>query len=66
MFNFEVADFMCNTDGVLRGGTLAVWFHRALLVLCVKLVCTVVEAGKRMATMRTVMKTLDGKKCASI
>lgn len=66
VFNFEVADFMCNRDGVLNGGALAVWFHRALPVRSVKLVCTVVDAGKRMPTVRAVMKTLDGKICASI
>lgn len=96
VFEFEVADHMCNKDGVLHGGaastlfdnlsstslftigrpgywdnlgvsrSLSIWFHRALsLGTKVQLIGMVVEAGTRMATVRAVMKTMDGKVCAS-
>ncbi|KAE8420980.1 HotDog domain-containing protein [Aspergillus pseudocaelatus] len=50
--------------GVSR--SLGVWFHHPLPTGSrVKLTCTVIEAGKRMATVRAVMETMDGIVCAS-
>ena len=96
LFEFDVADYMCNKDGVLHGGavstlfdnlsstslftigrpgywdnlgvrgSLSIWFHRPLPAgTKVQLVCMVVEATTRMATVRAAMKTMDGKVCAS-
>ncbi|OGM49565.1 hypothetical protein ABOM_001736 [Aspergillus bombycis] len=50
--------------GVSR--SLGVWFHRPLPAgVRVKITCTVIEAGKRMATVRAVMETMEGIVCAS-
>ncbi|KAL4863144.1 hypothetical protein BDV12DRAFT_189870 [Aspergillus spectabilis] len=96
MFQFEVADFMCNKDGVLHGGaastmfdnisstslftigkpgywdnlgvsrSLSIWFHHPIPAGArIRLVNSVVDAGQRMATVRSVMKSPDGKTCAS-
>lgn len=96
VFEFEVADFMCNKDGVLHGGaastmfdnisstslftiaqpgywdrlgvsrSLSIWFHHPIPSGArMRLVNTVVDAGQWMATVRSIMKSPDGKICAS-
>lgn len=50
--------------GVSR--SLAIWFHRPLPVdMRLRLECSVVVAGKRMATVRAVLKDCEGRTCAS-
>lgn len=50
--------------GVSR--SLAVWFHRPLPTgMKLRMECSVVMAGKRMATVRAVLKDCEGRICAS-